>query len=230
MRGVPTMMSAINFLSSEESYSFDVPASVDPEPDLYGIIGLKGGAREVIYEPRSRRRDPDDEPTLKRVSDGHRGGVRVSVYKSRGDFLQVVAFWRVADGYVMTVADDGGCGDDLTVDIQTIIDGSTISTSKLGLPVLKLRPPLYGGDVRDQFQRDTVLLHPANEASWPSIKVTREPVWAHEGSSSWSNGDSAEAHTTVSLGITVSATGPQKYERDLKRHAADIASSLTPIP
>jgi hypothetical protein len=224
------MMSAINFLSSEDSYSFDVPGQVDPEPDLYGIIGLKGGAREVIYEPHSRRADPDSEPTLARVFETRHQGVRVSVYKTRSDFLQLVAFWRLPGGYLMTVADDGGCGDDLQFDIRTVIDNSTLSTSKSGLPVLKLRAPLYGGDVRDPFQRDIVFLHPADLEAWPSIKVTREPVWAHEGSSAWENGENAEAHTTVSLGITVSATGPQKYVRDLKRHASDIASSLTPVP
>jgi hypothetical protein len=84
--------------------------------------------------------------------------------------------------------------------------------------------------VRDPFQRDIAFLHPADATAWPSIKVTREPAWAHEGSNSWQGGETAEALTTTSLGITVSATGPQMYVQDLKRHASDIASSITPVP
>jgi hypothetical protein len=226
------MFAQANFLTAPDSYAFDLPDMVDQAPTLYGVVRLDGGARELTYEPRSYRSDPDLERSLAHRFDVVRDRIRVSVYERREEPSDLIAFWRLIDGYLITFVDDQlGCGADLESGIRTVIANLSVRVTKSGLPAVELRAPLVPGDIRDPFQREMITFRPREEpgVDWPVVKIIRQPPWAYEGSSSWQDELTASRSVTNALGITVECMGPRQYGSQLQQYAADTASSVVPV-
>lgn len=141
------------------------------------------------------------------------------------------AYWRFPKGTLATfLQDDMGCGVDLDLGIRTVIAKTDVTVSRFGLPLVRLRKPLRAGDPRDPLEREMLVFWPQQVADGvPIVKLTREPPWIAEGRRIERWGVDVASSVTTSLGVTVSAAGPAKYEQDIDRKAQEIAESLVPL-
>jgi hypothetical protein len=203
----------MRFLTSDGAFRFDVPDVLDPTPDLYGVVTLDNGARELIYEPKARRRPPELEPTLRHRWDVRRSGVVVSVFEAR-DPQQLVAFWRLRDGYLTTfMNDEASCGMNLEEGISLVIASTMVAPGRSGLPRVRFRAPARGGDISQPTQREMIVLYPkATTDGLPHVRIIQEPTWAREGRSVKRDTALAEANVTNSAQITFSVAGPPDKE------------------
>jgi hypothetical protein len=226
------MFAQANFLTTPDSYAFDLPELVDPAPMLHAVVRLDGGARELTYEPRSYRSDPDLERGLAHRFDVVRDHIRVSVYERLAEPSDLIAFWRLIDGYLITFVDDQlQCGADLESGIRTVIANLSVRVTRFGLPAVELRAPLLPGDVRDPFQREMITFRPREPGvDGLGVTITRQPPWVYEGSSRRQDEFTASRSVTTALGITVECAGPRQYDLQLQQYAADMASSVVPLP
>jgi hypothetical protein len=230
------MLTEIGFLSTGERYEVRLPDGMDPEPDMRAVIALDGGGRELVYEPRSRRGDPDRDPLFKRVFEVISRGIRVSVYLRRQDPPYAAAFWRMPGGFLNTfIDDDAECGADLVAGIKQVIPNVRVRSTKAG-PAVDVRAPVTLGDPRDPFERDITTFRPNSRrriesfgvGDWPVIALQREPEWAHEGTAVTREGEVAEASVTNARHIRVGAVGPHERVDELQKHAEEVAASLVP--
>jgi hypothetical protein len=224
----------VNFLSEKgNSYQVGLPDFADPAPDLYGVVTLDDGAREILYEPGSRKTDPSRQPLLiSRFEESH-DGFRVSVFEAADQPELLIAFWHLPGGYLtyaLSISDDSTCGATSNEEgIRLVLSHMHVAIGETGLPTLSYDDPVRGGDPRDPFQREMIQFHPTGDVGgWPTIKLTREPAWAREGASAWTSGEMAEATVTNTLDITASVLGSSSQLEELKEYATEVAGSLTP--
>jgi hypothetical protein len=224
------MRAEANFLNSE-SYAFDLPDVLDPTPNLESVVTLDDRPRTISYMPYSRRVEPHRHLAVRHRFDVRTSFVPVSVYETLDGSNALVAYWRFPDGSLSTfMQDDAECGADLEVGIRTVIANTTVRISKRNLPTISLRPPLRGGDLRNPFERDLIVYWPrADRATWPTIKVTREPTWITQGRRTSNDGEFAVGAVTTALGITIACSGPSDQAPRLEEYAMAIASSAAPI-
>jgi hypothetical protein len=225
------MLVQANFLTGPDSYGLDLPETLDPQPDLYGVVAIDGGGRQIAYRPRSRTSDPDRDPWLTHEFDLFRDRIRISVYRRLDGPRGLVAIWRLKGGELATFMDDQQqCGSDLEAGIRVVIANITVRTSPYGLPIIELRGPLSAGDVRDPTYRESIEFGPRDpSAEWPVVRIRREPAWAREGNNFWQGTSAAGASVTNVLRAHVECLGPREQASQLRQQAADIASSMAPL-
>jgi hypothetical protein len=225
------MLVQANFLTGPDSYGLDLPETVDPQPDLYGVVTLDGGGRQIAYKPRSRTSDPDRDPFLTHEFDVFRARIRISVYRRLDGPSGLIAIWRLKGGELATFVDDQQqCGADLEAGIRAVIANITVRTSPYGLPVIELHGLLSTGDVRDPAYRESIEFGPREpSAEWPVVKIRREPPWALEGDRFWQDTSVVAASVTNVLRAHVECLGPREQASQVRQQAAEIASSMVPL-
>jgi hypothetical protein len=226
------MNTKLQFLTARERYSVRLPDDVEPTPDMAGVIVLDGSAREVIYQPATRMRDPKTLPEIySHQFDVTAKGVTVSVYERKETPKYLAAFWWLRDGYLNTFMDEPtDCGDGsktARTGIETVISSLDVDQFLLSLPQLVLRAPLQRGNWRDPAERDMTSFYP-RAGTWPVVRAYKEPPWAREGSQRRHLGDFTEASVTTTFQLTVSCEGPTANTAELENTAAEVAASLVP--
>jgi hypothetical protein len=201
---------------------------------MRAVVALDGGGRELVYEPRSRRDDPDSDSLFKPLFERVSRGIRVSVYLRRQEPPYVAAFWRMPEGFLNTfIDDDAECGADLVGGIKRVIPNVLVRPTKTG-PAIEVRSPVALGDPRDPFERDITTFRPSSGrkvesfgvGDWPIIALQREPEWAQEGKTVTREGEVAEATVINAMHIRVGAVGPHQRVHELQKHADEVAASL----
>lgn len=224
------MIAHTNFLSEPSALALDLPDTVDPVPDLVGVVALDGGARAVLFEPSSRRHDPSTDPGLSHLFDIAQSAHTVSVYKDQSQPTLIMAFWVLRKGWLSTfVQDQIGCGSDLIAGIRAIVANLDVQETGYGLPYIVVRPPLTLGDIRDPLQREAIIFTPQTGVKWPDVTVERVPTWAtgrrrleHLGKVVKASKASSATHTDVQV------VGPAAQSADVEALADQISNSVVP--
>lgn len=224
------MKTKVKFLTSPEVYAITLPDTVDPVPDMSGVITLDGGAREVVFQPYSRNAEPAAAGDVySHQFDATIGGISVSVYLRRQAPSYFAAFWRLRNGILNTFMDDpSDCNDDsktALTGIETILGSMRVAEDPSGLPRLTLKAPLSGRDLRDPIQRDLTTFV-GGRAPWPVVRLYKESPWAREGKQKTDLGQVSEIAVTTPLQVTVACQLPSSEAAGGEAIASELASSL----
>jgi hypothetical protein len=228
------MRSKFMFMTSGEAYELDLPAGLAPTPESSGTFSIGNLTRPLIFEPSDRRQDPDRDQQLVRIFTGVAHGRSVAGYRVRQTPALLVAFWQVRGGYVHTFVDslvamEGGCDADLPAMLKELVSHIAIADSPHG-PFAALSGPLGPPDPREPSLRDRVTFRGEDAPdSWNTLVVRREPPWARTGTSVVEDDTVFEARATTSGNVSVIVFGNPGRREQLKSHAVDAASTLTPL-
>jgi hypothetical protein len=218
----------VSFLSGR-AVEVELPADFDPVPELTSTIQLDG-ARNIAYRPLARWDPPPErDPQLVHQFEAHTGFTRVSVYRTRDEPPPtLVAFWHLPDGYLTTfMQDDYECGADIEGRLRTVIENVTVGVSRLGLPMLRARPPVRLGSPAQPLQRERILFRARDERRHDTtITLINEPPWVPEGSASRSDGPTAAGLATTSHRVTVRVNGLADQRPALAEQAGRIAETV----
>jgi len=224
------MFAQASFLNSGRAYSFDVPGSVRPTPELHGII-TSNAARYMTFRPTGTETDPRDNQQLEHVFDVVSHGQNVEIFRALDEPSTRVAYWRLPVGLLQTFTDDRfSCGDDTDATIKAIVADIVVRVNRIGLPVVQLNGRLRAGNPRNPVERESIMFHPADDkAGAPLVSVWSEPSWSVVGGSRWDNDGWSARSATNELNLTVEVQGPRDRADDLERQARHMAASATPV-
>ena len=86
------------------------------------------------------------------------------------------------------------------------------------------------GDLRNPAYRELVVFGPRElSAEWPVVKIRREPPWALQADNFWQDTSIAAASVTKVLRAHVEYLGLREQASQVRKQAADIASSMVPL-
>jgi hypothetical protein len=221
----------VSFLSGRP-VSVDVPDEFDARaPELMSMIELDG-VRSIAYRPMaSWEPPPDRNPLLAPAFSAHTGFTRVSVYRSREDGpATLTAFWHLPEGFLNTfMQDDYECGADIEGRLRTVMEHVSVSVSRNGLPMIRVRPPVRFGSPSAPLQREQIVFMPRDRRRDDvSLTLINDPPWVPEGSASRSDGPTAAGFATSSHHVTVRVNGLAKDRAGLKERAERVAGSVRP--
>jgi hypothetical protein len=211
------------------AFAFDVPDWIDPTVDTSSVVTLDGRPRTISYIAYSRRPAPAEERVLAHEFDVFAGAMRVRVYRTLDGSEALRAYWQFPAGSLATfLQDDSGCGADLGVGMRMIVAHVDVGLSRGGLPTIRLREPLRGGDPRNPLERDAIHLWPRQDPGKPNFKLTLEPPWVMEGRQERRSDNSAVVSASNSLGVTVRAIGPASDAEEMRRDVEAMSRSMAP--
>jgi hypothetical protein len=224
------MLARVNFLSEAQTYDVRLPDGVDPLPELHSVVKVDGGAREVVFEPSYRRKDPALDGNLSHLGNVAKGAWMVELYQFTGTPTYVAAFWRLSRGFLYTfLQDQSECGGDPAAGITIVLDNMAVAENAELLPTIAIAGSLGVGDPREPEQRDIMSFHPQpGAASRLDVQLHRLPPGGRGRNGPATAGIAAQVWARTKLGIEVAAFGPAAVATQLAAHANSIAASLEP--
>ncbi len=223
------MATPVKFLTETPSFTVELPPRFGgpSAPDLYSVVLLDGGARELLYEPSDRRPHPREDSILRLLWSTDRGGYEVLVLESRDEPRYTAVFWVLPAGFISTfVQDQSACGSDIQSGVGVLLDSIHVVETASGLPTVVIAPPLSSGDPREPIHRDAAWFRSnTDETDWMALRLQRLPGWVRAGT--FAESDEAVAQYTVrtDAGLEVMCVGPVRTDADVRAAAAMVAAS-----